>query len=138
MSKRNVIHRALATHLQANFSQPTKIAWENTKYITTPEEIWFEEIFLPNDTTQATLGTSGTQEDFGLYQINVIVPENTGTIEADNFIDELTSIFKIGTSIIKDGETIYIEKSTPSQGIEQDNWYVIPFTISWSSFMTIN
>lgn len=137
MAQRNVIHRALSSHLYDNFSSASTVAWENTKYepgdLTT---IWFEEIFIPNDSTEASIGIGGTQEDFGLYQINIRVPVNTGTIEADNYIDELSDLYSIGTILQKDGEEIFIEGSTAAQGISEDNWYVIPFTISWSCFMT--
>lgn len=138
MAQRNVIHRALATHLNSNFTAADKVAWENTEFSPSTDEIWFEEIFLPNDSEQASLGITGLQEDIGLYQINVRVPLNTGTIESDNYINELSQIYKLGTTIEKDGESIYIEQSSASQGIIEDNWYVIPFTISWSCYMTIN
>lgn len=138
MAQRNVIHRALATYLNDNFSLANKVAWENASFKPLPDEIWFEELFFPNISGQATLGTSGLQEDIGFYQINVRVPIGTGTIEADNYVDELTQIYKLGTTINKDGEEIYIENSTPAPGIKEDNWYVIPFTVNWSCKMTIN
>ena len=108
MAQRNVIHRALASHLYDNFSSALTVAWENTKYdpgdLTT---IWFEEVFLPNDSAESSVGKGGTQLDFGLYQINVRVPINTGTIESDNYIEELSQLYSIGTILTKDGEEIF-------------------------------
>jgi hypothetical protein len=138
MAQRDVIHRALAVHINNNFSDASEVVWENTSYtpdLTTP---WFEEFFLPNDSRQASLGLTGEQEDFGLYQINVNIPINQGTFLSDTYIDELSQLFKIGTILEKDGEKIYIENSTAAQGIPEENWYVVPFTISWSCYMTIN
>jgi hypothetical protein len=138
MAQRNVIHRALATQINDNFSDVANMVWENTSYKPDLETPWFEEFFLPNDSKQASLGISGTQEDFGLYQINVRTPIGQGTFASDNYIQELSELFKIGTILLKDGEYIYIENSTAAQGIPEENWYVVPFTISWSCYMTIN
>ena len=138
MAQRNVIHRALAVHLRDNFSGASDVTWENTKFIPEGKLAWFEEIFLPNDTREASLGVTGLQEDFGLYQINIRVPINTGTIQSDDYVNEISQLYKIGTVLEKDGESVYIDGSTAAQGTPEDNWYFVPFTIKWSSYMTKN
>jgi hypothetical protein len=135
MAKRNIIHRALAIHLDDNFSKADNMAWENTNFNPVGKTEWFEEYFMPNDTREASIGIGGTQEDFGIYQINIRVPINTGTIQADNYVNELSHLYKIGTILEKDGEQVYIEGSTASQGLMEDNWYFIPFRVKWSCYM---
>lgn len=138
MAQRNVIHRALATHLADNFSKASVVVWENTTLDPAGLDVWFEEIFIPNDTRPATVGINGVQEDFGLYQINIRVPIGLGTIQSDNYVDEISQLYKMGTKLEKDGESVYIEGSTAGPGTTEDNWYFVPFTIEWSSYMTIN
>ena len=135
---RNFIHRGLATELQANFSEPTRIVWENTFKSSDANEPWLEEIFLPTDTLPTTAMRDGYTRDFGIYQINVYIPTGKGTIISDNYIDELSQIFKTGVEIIKDGELIIIDRSTPTQGFIVDNWYVVPFSVYWTCDMKVN
>ncbi len=135
---RNKIHRALATHLNDNFASASNVVWENTKKVFNVTDAWFEETFIPNDSRQATIMKDGYIEDFGIYRINTRVPIETGTIDSDAYIETLSKLYKPGTIITKEGLDIEITKATPSQGIPQDNWYVVPLSIYWSCYMTLN
>lgn len=135
---RTNIHKALARQLNENFSLATDVVWENVKKTIDVTKAYFEEIYLPNDTEPKTLGSSGETEDFGLYQINVHVPIGTSTIQSEEYIEELSILYKSGIKLIESGVSVLIEKSTPSQGFKQDNWYTTPITISWSCYLPIN
>lgn len=138
MVDRTIIYKALAQHLQTNFSEPNKVAWENVEYKTEDGVTWFRETFLPNDSTQVTLGQSGYIRDFGLYQIDVCCPYGRGTQETLSFVDEISNIYKHGTTIVKDGYDVHISSCTPAQSFKIDTWWVTPITISWSCDMTLN
>lgn len=138
MSNRVGIHKALKSYLKNNLTTTIDIAYENIKYIPTLKKSFLAEIFIPNDSAQASLGTIGLQEDFGIYQININTPTGQGTEEAQALVDELTNMFKIGTDIELYGVNVYIDRSTPAQGLFFDDWYTVPFTIYWSCYMTIN
>ena len=135
---RSNIHKALARHLNDNFSKSSDVIWENVKKNLNVSSTYFRETYIPNDTEQKTLGSSGETEDFGLYQIDVLVPVGTSTIPTEEFIEELSILFKSGTHLIESGVDVLIEKTTAAQGFNQDNWYTTPFTISWSCYLPIN
>lgn len=135
---RTNIHKALAGHLNTGFSLATNIVWENVPKSVDLDSPYFEELFMPNDSEQRTLGSAGETEDFGLYQINVNVPIGTSTLASEEYIEEISILFKSGTILSLNGVEILIEKSTPAQGYKQDNWYTTPITISWSCYLPIN
>jgi hypothetical protein len=132
------IRKALSSHIFNNFSKADKFVFENTKNNFNVDEIWFEERLLPSDSRQATVMKDGYVEDFGIYQVNVRVPVGIGTIEADQYIKELSILFKPGTTIEKNGIEVDITNSSPESGVEVDNWYVLAISIYWSCYMTIN
>lgn len=135
---RTNIHKALARHLDDNFSLSANVIWENVKKTIEVGTPYFREMYLPNDTNQVSLGSSGETEDYGLYQINVQTPIGTGTLDAEEYIEELSILYKSGLKLIESGVTVLIEKSTPSQGFDNDNWRITPITISWSCYLPIN
>lgn len=135
---RTNIHKALAGYLNTNFSSSSNVIWENVKKDLIEGQIYVSEDYMPNDTNQITLGSSGEFRDFGLYQLTIYVPVGTSTITADTYIEELSNLYKPGTYITKSGVSVFIEKSTPAQGFQQDNWYMIPLTISWTCDLPIN
>lgn len=138
MSKRSVIHRVLSSHLNNNYSSPNNLSWENVSFTPSPNSIWIDEKCLYNDSEIATVGISGVQKDYGIYHLNIYAPLNRGTIAVGSVLDELTEIFRAGTILVKENERVYIDRTTPSQGLEMDNWYVVPFSIYWTSHQEIN
>ena len=133
-----VIPTALVLHFKDGFSLSANIVSENTKGAFTAEQTWFEEVYIPNDSDQITLGTAGEIRKFGLYQINIHVPINQGRIGALTYVQEIGQQFKTGTTITRNGYEILIEKCEPNQGFISDNWYLVPVSIYWSCDMTIN
>jgi len=132
------IHKALSKHLYNNFSLPDNIIWENFPMELTLTEYYFQEYYMPTDTEQKTLGSSGEMEDFGLYQISIFSPIGVSTTTAESYVEEISGLFKSGTILTEASVSVFINKSTPAQGFKQDNWYITPITISWSCYLPIN
>ena len=128
---RKDIHKALSTKLKAEFSLPSKIAWENVAFKVVPEEPYFEEIFIPNVSGDSTVMKNGWVREIGFYQIKVKVPVGTSTLQADDYIDELTQIYEAGTSIIKNTTSVHIKNTVAAQGFRVDDRYIVPFNIEW-------
>ena len=138
MIDETVVPTALVLHLKDGFSLVDNIVSENTKKEFTVDKTWFEEIYMPNDSTHTTLGSAGELRKFGLYQINIRVPLNQGRIGALTYAQEIGQKFKAGTKLTRNGYVIFIEKCEPAQGFVDDNWYLVPVTVYWSCDMTIN
>lgn len=138
MINRPIIYKGLAQHLQNNFSLPNNVAWENVTFSSKGLDMWVKEYFMPVDTEQITLGEAGSIRDYGMYQLTVKTKTGIGTTQSQNYIQELSTLYKQGTAIVVDGYTIHIEATTPATGIVYEGWWSVPLTIDWSCNMTLN
>jgi len=138
MSNRNIIGDILTNHVQTTVVNGAELAMENFPFDSEGKALWMSEAFQPVVSTQATLGTVGELDDFGLYTIKVYTPTGQGTSAANAQIEALSKAFTMGSIISHSGVNVLIESTTPSEGFDVDNWWVTPFTIDWKARMSIN
>lgn len=111
---------AIATRLASNWSTTT-IQYEGQPFVqpTTP---WISLSILSGAGRQASLGSSQPLHRFvGVIQIDVFVPENTGTNTARQYADTLSTIFRraqfsYGSSGVITCETPSVQPGPPEAG----------------------
>lgn len=69
---------AAETFLEAN-GFTGKISWENDGFDPSGKTQWASVFFVPNDPEPVTLGVQGSDRQTGFLQIDVNVPQNTGS-----------------------------------------------------------
>lgn len=127
------IQAALDTRLNSLSGSPS-IAWENTSYTPTLGTLYLRPTMLPAESIPATLSTSGTDENTGIYQIDIFAEAGTGYSEIVTMADAIADHFKPVTELTYNSRTVRCIKAFRSSAQTIDGWYQIPVEISYLSF----
>ncbi len=128
------ISAAFDNHLNTMTGKPS-IAWENKIYTPVTGTLYARPTLLPGDVSQATLGDSGTDQNLGIYQIDVFAEAGKGKNEAVSMADTIANRFKRGTDLTYNGRTIRVRSVSRQAGINNaDGWFQIPIEIIYISF----
>lgn len=109
------------------------IAWPGVPY--TPDgTLYLRVSHMPNTVEQVTLGAAGYNRHEGMFQVSVMVPKGTGEVTGRSIGEEISAVFKRGTTILRD--TTYIRIIRPpvvgSAFYESDEAYIqIPVTVRY-------
>lgn len=119
--------RTIATAL------PVMRTWENTPTRPAAGKPYVSEQYIPGPTRQVTVGQDGQLEVTPQYQVQVSVPENTGSGAAREYADALMGLFAPGTSMtLTNGDVLRVRTDTgPFSGQLQRGeagWVVLPVT----------
>lgn len=127
------ITAALDDNLNGMASVPP-VAWENTVYEPVLNTLYLRPSHLPASTTAATVGTSGTDENIGVYLIDVFAPVGDGKNEAYVMADLVADQFKRDTELTYNGRTVRIKNVYLSPAQAEAGWYQVPVNIEYYSF----
>lgn len=122
---------ALNTQL-ATLSLPT--ASEGKDYKPTNSTLYVRPTILPADTTQAELGSSGQDENLGIYQVDVFAPIDTGHGVAVTQADAIADAFARGTTLTYNSVNVRIRGVSRGAGRRDGAWYIVPVFINYFSF----
>lgn len=128
------ISAALDSRLNTMTSLPP-VAWENKSYDPTLGTLYLRPTLIPADTIQATLGDSGTDQNSGIYQIDVFAEAGQGKNAAVVMADNIASHFKRGTDLTYNSRTVRIRSVSRQVAVNNaDGWYQIPIEINYIAF----
>lgn len=107
----------------------------------TPTAKWLRATILPADSASLSVGFSGSNQHYGLLQIDVFYgqggPNNSGGSELapSRIASAIIQYFKPGTEMTKDGFTARVIR-TPYRGqmMKDDPWMMIPVRIPYLCF----
>ena len=126
---------ALDTRLAGMTSLPA-VAWENKTYIPVTGTLYLRPTTLFGDAVQATLGSSGIDENTGIYQVDVFAPADKGKSAGLIMSDNVATRFARGTNLTYNGRTVRIVSARRRPATIADGWYQIPVEIVYKSFTT--
>jgi len=135
MSEFLSISAALDARLNTMASVPP-VAWENDAYKPIKGTLYLRPTLLPAPTTGATLGGTGTDEQVGIYQIDVVGDSGEGKNEAIVMADLIADQFKPVTELTHAAVTVRCVTVSRGPALIQEDRYVIPVTVSYLSFTT--
>jgi hypothetical protein len=128
------IDSALDSHLNDLPDKPP-VAWENKGYAPVLGTLYLRPKNLTGDSRQATLGTSGTDENNGVYQIDVFAESGEGKYEALEKADEIADHFKRGTLLTYNDRSVRIRSVSRREGNNTDSgWYKVSIEIVYIIF----
>lgn len=111
------------------------INFENTVDGYAEGTTWVRVTHIPNTVDGASIGRFSDNKWKGIFNLNVLVPSNSGSRISAPIIDALISRFKRGSEIpTPAGNTVQIEKVTPGSAMKEKSWYVIPINIRYYCF----
>jgi hypothetical protein len=126
----NDIQAALESHLS---EMDYSIAWPNTDFTPSPNEVYLRASFLPADTVQAGLGSQGKDETTGIFQVDVVYPYGTGR---SAIVDEIADKFKRGTVLSYNGVNVRVRSVSIAPFIRDDAMAFVPLSINFQSYTT--
>ena len=129
------IFNALATKLAAlTFSPALPIAWPNVNF--TPPDAntgYIRAQLFPATAEQTTLGTDGQNRHTGIFQVDVIWPENQGLTAPTEKAGAIADHFKRGTLLTTDSIALRIDQPPLVRGIIVDGGTIqIPIDVRYT------
>lgn len=124
------IYSALSSLLSSN-AGGSRIAWENTQFVPNLGETYLEPGHVLDTIQPASLGTTGLNIHRGLFQVNVVVPINSGAKVPLQKLDAIRTAFKRGTRIAVGSDWLVIEGSERPMPLPDKSWIRYPLLITW-------
>lgn len=129
------INAALVTAYRAVLpSIPT--AFEGVAFAPTVGQKWAQVTNLRAGDDVASLGVGGQDESTGVFQIDVSVPENTGTAALLADADTLRAYFVAGRLFTYQTQTVRVVRADISSCRRVDGWLRISASVTYSAFTT--
>ena len=125
----NDIQAALDTQLST--ITDVAIAYPNIPYTPSAGTSYLRASFIPADTAQASLGSSGKDETNGVYQVDVVVPRGSGR---PSLVDTVADAFKRGTTLTYNSRTLRVRSVSIGSAILDDEWYFVPVSIDFQIY----
>ena len=123
--------RAIEARFAAAFTV-LPVAYENQKFAPPANAAWVALTILPGEGRQVTIGGAGARQRYaGVIQVDVYVPEETGTATARGHADTIETVYR--QVQFSAGASGTITTATPfivSRGIE-DGWYRLVVSIAY-------
>lgn len=131
------INAALVTAYQAlALDLPT--AYEMRDFTPPASGRWARVLMVPSMRAAHTMGEGGEDNISGFFQIDVFVPENSGTGWTLRTMDAIHSHFHPGARFTYDGQVVRISRSslTPARRDQSSASYRSTVTAYWTSATT--
>jgi hypothetical protein len=127
------INAALVVAYQgASLGLPT--AWEGVDFTPPTDAPWAQFYMLPAPVSVDTLGANGLDLHTGVLQIDLNVPQNTGTGALLGYADTLRGVFKAGTSTAHNGQSVLILDCSRSRLTQAAGWLIVSMSITWRAY----
>lgn len=112
-----------------------EVVLENTRFKAMSKTPFIRSTLLPSQSTVETIGTTGYNKVYGLYQIDIFYPLDGGYEEINDDADTIISNFTKGTSFAITNGTLRINISWRNSGRKLENFYNIPVLVSWECYI---
>jgi len=127
------ISAALDGQLNTMASLPP-VAWENTTYEPVVGTLYLRPTNLQGATVQSSLGTSGTDETIGIYQVDIFAPAGKGKNAAVVMADNIANHFKRGTRLSYNSRIVTVTSAQRGGSLNADGWFMLSVEIIYRSF----
>lgn len=125
-----LINGALVTAYQAA-GLGLSTAYEGKDFTPTPGTAWAAVFNLPAGTEVSTLGAAGEDMHLGVFQVDVNVPENTGTAILLQHAQSLRAYFYAGRTVSYGGQNVRIRNAERGAIRREDGWLRVSVSIGY-------
>ena len=126
---------AAKTFLEAN-GFTDKISWENAGFDPTEGTQWAIVFFVPNQPEPVTLGVQGSDRQNGFLQIDLNIPQDTGSGAMRAWQNAARQTFVAGKTFTEAGQAVVIVSAGWTQGRNVDNWFRKSLTVVFRTDLT--
>jgi hypothetical protein len=135
MSDYNDIRRALEKRLSSIVGLPSKVSYENVKFIPTENAAWMRCTLSPLSREAAAISGDAQKIHRGLFVVDVFVPINTAPKTVDEYVDLILASFENGLRLTENSKDIIIRNARRTQGVSENAWYYVPVIIDYYSYI---
>lgn len=108
-------------------------AYEGAAFQPTTGAKWAQITRLPAGNDPVTLGVGGQDEHSGVFQIDVNVPEDTGTATLLADADTLRAYFVAGRSFTYQSQSVRVRRADVSPIRRVDGWLRVSVSVTYSA-----
>ena len=119
-----------------NMASLPPVAWPNLKYEPTKGTLYLRPTLLPAETFGETLGSGGTDNNSGIYQVDVFSPADAGKNAAYVMADNIAEQFKPVTELTYNGRLVRCISVSIGATIADDDRFVLPVSIRYLALTT--
>lgn len=106
-----------------------------TPPVATPNVYWLRATFLPADSFALSVDYEGTNQHYGIFQVDVFYGQGSGELAAGRIATSVMQWFKRGTRVTKDGFVVDVTRTPFRRSmIKDDPWVMIPISIPYLAF----
>jgi hypothetical protein len=110
------------------------VAWEGKAFKPVLGARYYRATFLPGEPSQAELGEAGRNRHYGLFQIDVFDPTNSGDAAAAAEAERIAAAYSRGTVLLNSGVSVKCIKSYRTPGDSSDPaWFMVSAVIQWQA-----
>jgi hypothetical protein len=131
------VHSALVlAYQEMGLALPT--GYETRDFTPPASGAWADIVNIPASLDPLTLGNEGEDLYIGVFQIDIHVPENTGTGMLLDYADVIRSYFYVGRTLLYNGQRVRIRKTQPSpiRRAEGGGRYTISLSVTWNAWLS--
>ncbi|MBQ0112963.1 MAG: hypothetical protein KBT03_07525 [Bacteroidales bacterium] len=106
-----------------------EVALENEAFVRPDDGYWYEVSVIPSAPQQIELGTEARSRWYGILQVNICVPKDSGTRAMNERFDAIAKHFRSGLIL----EGVRIVKTYRTSAVDDGDFLVLPVTVEWWS-----
>lgn len=134
MSAKKINAALVAAYRAAMPALVNSTAYEGVAFTPTVGSKWAKVKNMRAGDDVASLGVGGMDESTGVFQIDVSVPENTGTATLLADADTLRAYFVAGRLFTYQSQTVRVRRADVSPIRRVDGWLRISVSVTYSAF----
>ncbi len=135
------IHNMLDTQLGTIANLPTivkaneKLSRTVDKNSSVAKASYIRTELVPAETETISMGLTGHDNFQGIFLIDIYIPSGDGVDNANWIADSIIAAYPKRTLITQNGITLRITNYTRGASVDSTNWFLVPMTIAWQSFI---
>jgi len=131
------INAALVTAYRAALpALSSATAYEGMGFTPTIGSKWGQVFNLRAAADVASLGVGGQDDHTGVFQIDVNVPENSGTAALLADADTLRAYFVVGRAFTYQSQSVRVRRADVSPIRRVDGWLRVSVSVTYSAYTT--
>lgn len=128
------IHSLLNTRLGTLVGLPT-IQLQNTRNIGQTGVPFTRGTLLPAKAIPSSVGTTGKDNLSGIFQVDLFVPQDTGTDAVNTLADSVIAHFPRGLILVDRTLNLHISRAYCEVGRRIEPFYMLPVIVQWTAIV---
>jgi len=121
-----VFNSALTTWAK---SQSLPVAWDGKPYTPAANSKYISQVLLPSRPENVAIGKDATQRYSGIYQVDIYTSTANAKKDADDIVELLEAVFKVGYPITYKGLGVQVTNFYPDPHGFDEGWYRVSVSI---------